>query len=237
MPTVVDVDQLLDRLTDRTTGTAAGRIPGMARAAEHIVLDVAASAAATPKGAYPASTVQPPGYVAALDAHIATRTALLLGRLNLIVAGTIAGLPMLPSFESLPTAGKQAGQKKAVYSRAFTIAPDATATLIDASAVLNVSVQLDSVTAPIADRLLRLAVVAEAESQMIKAIEAKTVTPPADLGAALATFTGPLWSPSLVVVPPGKLIGLAPTQSSPSKLPASPSPSYPLPPASPSWTR
>jgi hypothetical protein len=205
---VVDLDQLLERLTQRTTGSAAARIPGLARAVEHIVADIDAASAATPHGTYPVGTTLSPAFLAALDERVAARTGVLLGRLGLIVTGSINGMPTMPIFTALPTAGAQGGQKTEAYSSAFTVSADPTPTMIDASCYLNVSLQLDVVTAPIVDRLLRLAVVAEAESQVIAAIEAVTTTPPADLSDALATFTGPLWSPTLLIVPPGALIGL-----------------------------
>jgi len=69
--------------------------------------------------------------------------------------------------------------------------------------------QLDVQTAPIVDRLLRLAVVAEAEAQVVAAIEAASAVPPADLDAAFATFVGPMWVPPVRIVPPGQLLGLS----------------------------
>jgi hypothetical protein len=209
MPQVVEVEALIERLSSRTTGSAAGRIPGLTRAAEHLVLEPGTNAA-TPHGTYPASTVLPPDYIAGLDAKVAARTGVLLGRLGLLVGGTIAGAPMLPVFESAPSAGPQNGQKRELYSRAFTVSPDPTPTLIDAGCYLNVSLQVGIATATIVDRLLRLAVVAEAERQVIAAIEAETTTPATDLAAAFATFTG-MWSPSLLVVPPGDLVALGPS--------------------------
>jgi hypothetical protein len=210
MPTqqLVDVDKLIARLSERTNGNAAARLPGLKRSAEHIVLDVDATNAAVPHGTYASGTSPNPSFLAALDARVAARTALVLGRLNLIITGTISGMPTLPKFESLPEAGAQGGQKKEAPSHSFTVSPDVTAPVIDASCYLNVSAQLDLLTAPIVDRLLKLAVIAEAEAQVVAVIEAATVTPPADLGAALATFTGPLWTPTVVIVPPGDLIGL-----------------------------
>ena len=47
--------------------------------------------------------------------------------------------------------------------------------MIDASCYLNVSAQLDLLTAPIVDRLLKLAVIAEAEAQVVAVIEAGLV--------------------------------------------------------------
>jgi hypothetical protein len=209
MTQVVDVDELLARLTASTRGNARRRLPGLARAAEHMIGDLGDSAtAATPHGLVPLDTTVPPGVVDALEASVQTRVASFLGRLGLLSTGQVSGWPSLPLMTT-PAVGAQAGQKLEAPSNAFTVARDPNAATIDASAMLNVSLQLEVVAAGIVDALLRIAVVAEAEAQVVAHIETQA-TAAADLATAFAHFDGSaLYAPTLVVVPPSKLLGLA----------------------------
>lgn len=210
MPATIDVDQLLAALTKSTPpeGTTARSWPGLVRAAEHMIIDTDAASARTPHGTVDPTTRAPAGWVAALAVD---RMARLVGRLPLVEVGAVlgAGQPMLPTFTTDPTAGPQGGQKQDAYSKAFNVSPDAAPTLIDSSLFLNVSLQLDVVAAGIVESFARLAVVAEAEAQIVGALEAKA-TAAADIGAAFGTFTGSIYAPSLIVTGPAGLVDLAP---------------------------
>jgi hypothetical protein len=208
MSPTVDVDTLIERLTrSPATGTAAASFPGLVRAAEHVIADIDAASAATPHGTIPVPTRLPADYVSRLSTERMDR---LVARFPLIEVGdgTSIGVPLMPTFSTAPTAGPQSGQKLAAYSKAFEVSPDASPTTIDSTLYLNISLQLEGLAAGITEAFMRLAVVAEAEEQLVAALAAKATAGGADISEALGTFTG-LYSPTLLVVPPGALLDQA----------------------------
>ena len=95
--TQIDVDRLLARLTAGTRGTAAGRVLGLARAAEHLVADIGDSAtAATPHDLAAVGSTIPSGLTEALEATVRARVERFLGQLRLVSVGQISGWPSLP---------------------------------------------------------------------------------------------------------------------------------------------
>ena len=168
-----------------------------------MVTDIAPTTAATPHGIVPLS-VTAPDVAAGIEAAVAARVSALLGRFPLLVISpTASGWPALPLL-TVPEAGPQGGEGKA--SKAFTVGHDPAPTAIDASATLNVSLRLDLLAAGVVDALLRMAVVGEAETQLVAAIEAKAARP--TWAAAHLQRSGGLFGPTLVLAPPGLLVSL-----------------------------
>ena len=67
------------------------------------------------------------------------------------------------------TPGRPKNQE--AYSAAFTVSADTAATLVDSSLTLNVSLQLEGMAAGVVEAFMRLAVVVEAEHQLVAALE------------------------------------------------------------------
>lgn len=197
MPTV-DVDALLDQLTNRETITPSTLgITRFDRAAEHVVL-APGTGAATPHATFAAGTA---AHVSDwIDRAAVERGARIVARLPLLEMTTPpAGFPMLPTFE-LPRTGAQSGQKREVPSHAINVASDP-GVEIDVATHLNVSMQLEHVAPLVVERLMRLAVVVGVEEAIVKALEAKAADGGANLGAGLARFTG-LFAPTILLLPP-----------------------------------
>lgn len=206
MPNVVDLDRMLDELVARSepSGTAAGQWRVLTRAAEHVVVDVDASNAAATHGVF---GIGDAAWDARVEELFADRLAL-LGRFPLLVeTGSSNGIPPVPSLD-LPTADEQGGQKVEAPSDAFTVAANSSPTLIDAALYLNVSAQLDAAVPGVVEALMSIAVAAEAESQVVTAIEAGA-TAATDAADAFGKFTSPLWRPSLLIVPPSGALSFA----------------------------
>lgn len=203
-PNVVDVDELFALLGQSApTGTAARAWPMLTRAAEHIVYDPTTSA--QPAGSI---VVGDTAWQGVLDTLFADRLDV-VARFPLLVerTPTAEGRPRVPVLD-FPTAGPQGGEKQELPSDAFVVA-EADPFEIDAALVLNVSAQLARQTAStpgLVESFMALAVAAEAESQVVAAIESGA-TAVADLAAALASFIG-VWRPRLLIAPASGVLGL-----------------------------
>ncbi len=69
--------------------------------------------------------------------------------------------------------------------------------------------QLEAVAPGIVTRLQRLALIADTEKAVLAALEAKAGAGGANIGTALATFTG-MYRPTLLILPPAALAGAVP---------------------------
>lgn len=181
------------------------------RAAEHVVAGVLSGAPASPAGLFPSAGVVPADLLSTIEAAIEERQARVLGLFPLLHFGpTLDGWPQLPLL-TLPTVGAQGGEKLEAHSDAFDVVADPDAFVVDSVAYLNVSAQLERSLPGVVARLLHLAVMAEAEVQVVAAIEAAGSADGAtDLAGALGHFDGQaLWAPGLVLTSPGQLTKLS----------------------------
>jgi hypothetical protein len=184
---------------DRTQSTD-GTWRGFKRAVEHIVTDLDPSAAATPHGIVPLGTSW------ALElANTWTDEALRATAYATLIEATEPGVPTLPLMSTPSTAGAQGGEKKALYSKAFTIDPDPNATVIDSTLYLNVSGLVEGFgLLALTEAIMRASVAAEANRQVSAAMTAQA-TSGADIGAAFGAFEGGRYQPSVVVIPPSAI--------------------------------
>jgi hypothetical protein len=176
---------------------APGTWPHFIRAAEHIVSDIDPASAATPHGVFPVQ-----GWDSEFSAELAgvwTSDAMpSLRYARLIESAPGKPIPALPTFATYPTAGRQPGEKVAMYSKAFDIVEDA-ATTIDGSLHLNVSYILqDTGFGPLIRAIMQSAAAAEANKQIAQAVEAAATT------GGLDIFAG-RYVPNVCIVPPSQL--------------------------------
>ena len=176
---------------------APGTWPGFVRAAEHIVSDIDPATAATPHGTFPVE-----GWDSEFSKEMAdiwTSDAMpALKYARLIESAPGKPIPALPTFATYPTAGRQPGEKQAMYSKMFDIVED-TATVIDGSLYLNVSYILqDTGFGPLVRAIMQSAAAAEANKQIAQAVEA------AATAGGLGLFTG-RYVPNVAIVPPSQL--------------------------------
>lgn len=198
MSPTVDVDALIDRLAPRTPPPAPTWAGVHHRAAEHLVT-APGTGAATTHGTFDIGT----GWVAELAGEWTTAAMPIVAATSITEVDPGRGVPALATVATVPTAGAQAGEKKALASHAFHVSP-ATGTVIDSTLYLNYSMQLDrSLTTEVARAMMQSAVAAEADRQVGAAIVAGAGAA-ADLDAALAVFDG-RFLPSVLLLPPSLL--------------------------------
>lgn len=166
--------------------------PHFTRAAAHVVLDPTGAPAGSGQVEISPDQFIPLGFSESFMAD--AMPCLQYSRLIEALPGQ--PIPVLPMLSTPATAGPRAGEKVAVYSKAFDITP-ATATEIDSGLNLNVSqVILDMGDEAILNLIMRAAVAAEGSRQVAAAIET------AAAGTGMANFSGRRYVPKVIVVPP-----------------------------------
>lgn len=184
-----------------------GTYPRFLRAVEHVVSDIDAASAAVPHGVVGTGTTNVDGITQALvsawgnDAMPVVDGATLVEQVG-------SGIPNLPILTTAPTAGEQGGQKQPAFSHYFDIQPNDAAVTVDSTLFLNVSLMIDWFGGwAIVEALMRAAVAAEANAQIVAAMTANASTG-TSIGEAFGGFDSGRYVPSVVIVPPSQLFSV-----------------------------
>lgn len=171
------------------------------RAVEHLVLASGSASAATPSGTYPDA----PSWVLDLGATWTTAAMPIVAATSIVEIDGTRGAPAIPVVTDAPTVGPQSGEKKELFSSAFTIGPATTVDTIDRTLYLNWSGQLQATSAAELGYAVASATVASAADAQVGGALVTRGTAAATLDAALALFATGRYLPSTLLVGPGGL--------------------------------
>lgn len=206
-----NIPALVTALTANVTPDAQRSSPGawpyFLRAAEHIISDINPANGATPRGVMTVGQ----GPVTPLAQTWMTDALRALQYATLIEWDEASGMPGIPVMTTPPTAGSTGvlnGEKKELYSKAFSIDPSA-GTLINANLYLNVSNLIEEAgMIGLTDALMASAVAYEANRQILAAMTTGATGGGATLTTAFTAFNGTRFVPNVVVIPPSQIMNV-----------------------------